>query len=930
MSTADEIIVKLTAQTDQLKAGMAEGAAIVKATQDEMAASMQASMNAFREFDAIQKGSITTAAQLASAQEAVTAAQASGAFTSEELAAKQAILAAAMAKLPKEAAAASSGLAAALTRNSRTAYSASAFISDALTGQFSRSRREMAALANETGIMAKALQFALSPAGLFAEALLAIGVGVIAADDHYEKFEQTILRTGDIIGMSAGELQGMANDVGLVTGHTFEAVDAVQALGASGRFTGDQLRLASEAAVSFSEVTGEKVGQAAKIIESLAEKPKTAIAEVNDQFHFLTQSQADLIEKLLATGQNAQAAAVAVQAFHDAMMDRAGEMEAHTSALSRGWHSVSNWIQQAAENEAEYIEVSTGGGDATEKLAVAQRQLATDERIAAHWWSDRFGLMTGVSTAQIEQEKQVVAQLEAEKHAADSVAQAKAKAAQATAEQFDKATHARHGRIGGSGQDDERAFQQAQYAAQQQGHELSLAEQKAWWQKRLAADQAGGAADANATAAAMRHVVELQKQMERQLEESGKKVAEEAKRQHEKDAQSALRSLEEKRDATLAFSRERMRLDAEIVAAAVKWYGKDSSAYRQAERQKLADTQADAKETERAHKQAAATDAETAREIADARIANAKQQAQTEFDQGKISAAQLLQIHNDLAHQKLAADVAYFKAKQALDAGDVNAEKRDAAQIVVAHLKASQQMSADLDKSLKDGERRWKQYSQRIAGEMQNAVNAMLFQHQTLRNSLASVGESIAETFIESVVDRPLQAFIAGEGEKLAAAIGFGASKTSAEAVQHAASTATDVADKTAAVVRASGVAGAQGIASFAAAPWPIDLGAPAFGASMAAAALGYLSMVSAAGGWERVPADGMLTQLHKDEMVLPAHIANPMRDMVRGGGAGGGTHHYHYTINAYDRRGLADFVARNGIELGKGLQRLGRNGHTL
>jgi TP901 family phage tail tape measure protein len=36
----------------------------------------------------------------------------------------------------------------------------------------------------------------------------------------------------------------------------------------------------------------------------------------------------------------------------------------------------------------------------------------------------------------------------------------------------------------------------------------------------------------------------------------------------------------------------------------------------------------------------------------------------------------------------------------------------------------------------------------------------------------------------------------------------------------------------------------------------------------------------SAAGGWERVPRDGMLTELHKDEMVLPADLAKNIRTM--------------------------------------------------
>jgi hypothetical protein len=84
----------------------------------------------------------------------------------------------------------------------------------------------------------------------------------------------------------------------------------------------------------------------------------------------------------------------------------------------------------------------------------------------------------------------------------------------------------------------------------------------------------------------------------------------------------------------------------------------------------------------------------------------------------------------------------------------------------------------------------------------------------------------------------------------------------------------------------AAGLAGAQGVASFAAAPWPIDMGAPAFGATMSAAALSFNAFEQ--GGI--VGSTGM-AQLHKNEMVLPAPIAEKVQKMAdpqQGGSRGG------------------------------------------
>jgi len=95
----------------------------------------------------------------------------------------------------------------------------------------------------------------------------------------------------------------------------------------------------------------------------------------------------------------------------------------------------------------------------------------------------------------------------------------------------------------------------------------------------------------------------------------------------------------------------------------------------------------------------------------------------------------------------------------------------------------------------------------------------------------------------------------------------------------------TAVADVTSEAAKA----GAGGLASMAAAPFPLNLGAPAFGASMMASALAFVPMASAAGGYD-IPGNlDPLVQAHAKEMILPAHIAEPLRESLADGGSGGG-----------------------------------------
>lgn len=95
--------------------------------------------------------------------------------------------------------------------------------------------------------------------------------------------------------------------------------------------------------------------------------------------------------------------------------------------------------------------------------------------------------------------------------------------------------------------------------------------------------------------------------------------------------------------------------------------------------------------------------------------------------------------------------------------------------------------------------------------------------------------------------------------------------------------------------------AGAGGVASMAAAPFPMNMMAPAFGAAMSAAAMAFAPVVASASGGFDIPSGlNPMTQLHEEEMVLPAHIANPLRDqLAQGPAAGQGSDGGTVVINA-------------------------------
>jgi hypothetical protein len=221
-----------------------------------------------------------------------------------------------------------------------------------------------------------------------------------------------------------------------------------------------------------------------------------------------------------------------------------------------------------------------------------------------------------------------------------------------------------------------------------------------------------------------------------------------------------------------------------------------------------------------------------------------------------------------------------------------------------------------------------------------SGIARMVVSGQSFGQVMRSVAGSMASTFIEAVLEM---------GEKwvithvLMAAVDkiFGVQKVTTEAT----TTAASIAASKARAMALAGEAGAGGVASMAAAPFPIDLTAPAFGASMmaAAASMAMFEEGGLVGGrrGEAVPA-----VVHGSEAVLneratrlfmsatdPSRSSSTSSTVNNNTSSGGENHthvHYHGTINAsaLDSRGMEDVLEEHGDKIFDAMvQRLRRRG---
>lgn len=201
---------------------------------------------------------------------------------------------------------------------------------------------------------------------------------------------------------------------------------------------------------------------------------------------------------------------------------------------------------------------------------------------------------------------------------------------------------------------------------------------------------------------------------------------------------------------------------------------------------------------------------------------------------------------------------------------------------------------------------------------------------RTLQQGLAELGQSFVSEEI-ALNERRLSHWVATEAAKTLASLEGNTTRQAGDAATAAAGKTAQSGTASASIFTSAKQAAAGAYAAVAPIPIIGPILAPAAAATAFAAVLAF-DVASAAGGWDRVPADGMMTELHKDEMVLPAGLAGSLRGMLGQGGGGSGPVTLNYAPSlggngAMSRRDAESFFRSHGDLMIRHLRNSWRNG---
>ncbi|HFC8542733.1 TPA: tape measure protein [Neisseria weaveri] len=186
---------------------------------------------------------------------------------------------------------------------------------------------------------------------------------------------------------------------------------------------------------------------------------------------------------------------------------------------------------------------------------------------------------------------------------------------------------------------------------------------------------------------------------------------------------------------------------------------------------------------------------------------------------------------------------------------------------------------------------------QEAQNHMSQAFTAMLTRTQNFHTAMNNFFKSMGQTFIQEMVTKPLMGMMRRMVQESAIYQMIFGKKQALEAASAASTVATKTSETTA-VVGQNAIQAASGAASSQASiPYVGPVLAIAAMGAMMAAVMGLMGgggssttttttrIPSAANGWDIPAGINPLTQLHENEMVLPAEQAQVIRDMAGGGG---------------------------------------------
>ena len=221
----------------------------------------------------------------------------------------------------------------------------------------------------------------LTPLNLAVAAIGGIGYAAYAGASEMDEFKKNLVLTGNISGITTDKFNSMAAAMGNISGITRgAAAEALTAMAASGNIGSASIQKLTEAALKFEKAGGPAVAETAKQFEDLGKSPVDASVKLSEKTHYLTLAVYEQIKALQEQGKTSEAAAVAQNAWADAIDKRTPQLVENLGLIEQAWANIKRSASGAWDSVKDIGRDST----AAERMAELRNKIAeADKDIAS-------------------------------------------------------------------------------------------------------------------------------------------------------------------------------------------------------------------------------------------------------------------------------------------------------------------------------------------------------------------------------------------------------------------------------------------------------------------------------------------------------------------------------------------------------------------
>ena len=412
------------------------------------------------------------------------------------------------------------------------------------------------------------------------------------------------------------------------------------------------------------------------------------------------------------------------------------------------------------------------------------------------------------------------------------------------------------------------------------------------WEARLAKEKEGWAKQQEIAGTAREFSHEQELEYWRKLLTSQKMTAEERAQVEKKFYQTSALIRKEHFEQEIAGERvkleqfknnhdQRLTILNDIYKKMVSRYGEESKEAKAAMAEIVKERRAAAEQIDNIEK----TMSEGRRAAALAGIDAEEQAAQFAVDTHRMTAEELLTLQQGFEDRRYQIKLAALKEQEALQANNPDSDPVALAQLhnQIEQLEQQHQlkMSAIRNKQFQEQNKNQLAMIGTIESGMQRVIAGTLTGSIRMSNIMQNMMSVVAGAVVDMIAKMAAQWIMQHLIMK-----GVGSAMAAGEVTSQA------------------GVAGAAAIASTAAIPVIGPAMALEAGAAASAAALSFLPMASAAGGYDIPAGLNPVVQTHAQEMILPAKYANLIRGLAENGGAQAGAGGAGVVVNYHDNSG--------------------------